>query len=196
MNDRLARDLGARPGACSAACASTGARPQAVPDARRTSPRLPGRVRRPAAIACRRAAPPATPGACRLPPRARIDGYALTGTALALRGTPLSRRRHRSERASTAAGSRSTCSRGYGVALAARGPRSISGGEIGRGRRIWRPATSSSSRPPRRTDARRRSRSAATSSCTRRVRPAWCASSDLSSSYWSPRFLGARRIGT
>ena len=43
--------------------------------------------------------------------------------------------------------------------------------------------------------ARRRSPSAATSSSTRRARPASCASSASSASYWSPRFVGARRVG-
>jgi cell wall-associated NlpC family hydrolase len=75
-------------GACSAACASTGAIPKPFP--------MPGgSVPAPAPVLPDPhdpAAPPASPAAPASPgprsPRSGFDGYALTGTALALRGTP------------------------------------------------------------------------------------------------------------
>jgi cell wall-associated NlpC family hydrolase len=75
-------------GACSAACASTGAIPKPFP--------MPGGpVPAPAPVLPDPhdpAAPPASPAAPASPgprsPRSGFDGYALTGTALALRGTP------------------------------------------------------------------------------------------------------------
>jgi cell wall-associated NlpC family hydrolase len=60
--------------ACSAACASTGAIPKPFP--------MPGGTPAPAAPGPVPAAPSAPAG------RSSVDGYALTGTALSLRGTP------------------------------------------------------------------------------------------------------------
>lgn len=64
-------------GACSAACASTGAIPKPFP--------MPGGSPAPSAPAA--PVTPSAPAAPR-PARSSFDGYALTGTALSLRGTP------------------------------------------------------------------------------------------------------------
>jgi cell wall-associated NlpC family hydrolase len=64
--------------ACSAACASTGAIPKPFP--------MPGGSPAPATPAPGPAAPSAPAGP--RPARSSFDGYALTGTALSLRGTP------------------------------------------------------------------------------------------------------------
>jgi cell wall-associated NlpC family hydrolase len=64
--------------ACSAACASTGAVPKPFPMPRGSAPASPAPPASPASPAP--AAPPSS--------RSGFDGYALTGTALALRGTP------------------------------------------------------------------------------------------------------------
>jgi len=69
-------------GAWSSACASTGAVPKPFP--------MPGASAAPSSAPASPGAPeavPATPGASR-PAGSGFDGYAVTGTALALRGTP------------------------------------------------------------------------------------------------------------
>jgi peptidoglycan DL-endopeptidase CwlO len=70
-------------GACSGACASTGAVPKPFP--------MPGGSAPPTTSPAPTTSPtpPALPGSPALPaPRSGFDSYALTGTALALRGTP------------------------------------------------------------------------------------------------------------
>ena len=96
------------------------------------------------------------------------------GARAARRAVP--QRRHRSERASTAAGSRSTSSRSTACRCRARSANNIGWGNRSRPR-ISRRATCCSSRRPRRDRRTWRSRSAAISSCTRPARPASSASS-------------------
>ena len=66
--------------ACSGACASTGAVPRPFP--------MPGSAAAPAAYGAPSAPPPSSIPAASSRPRSGFDGYALAGTALSLRGTP------------------------------------------------------------------------------------------------------------
>ena len=179
----VARDLGARPRRLLGRVRLDRRGPETVPDAGR-GPRLPRQPCLP------RPAPPCPPATCRTcpsppapdqpapaPPALRLDGYALTGTALSLRGTPYrdggtDRRRLRLQRV------HAVRLRPARRRAAARGARSVRIGKAGRSRRICAPGDLiffTTDRARRRRTWR--SRSAATSSSTRRARPAWCASS-------------------
>lgn len=163
-------------GACSGACASTGAIPKPFP--------MPGGSPAPSA--------PATPSEPAVPARSSFDGYAVTGTALSLRGTPY--------RDGGTDASGFDCSgftqyvfgrHGIGLPREVRDqyrmgkpvrPEDLSPGDI-----IF--FTTTAPGPTHVAIALGRDEFVHAPSSTGVVRV-----EHLSSSYWSPRFLGARRV--
>ena len=168
-------------GANAAACATTGAIPQPFPSPApppRRSPR-PRQVRNPRTrLRHRRRGRLRNLGrrACR---------FAASPTEMAA-ATPQD---------STAAASSGTCSISTASGCLVRSPNSFAPAPTSI-RAIFAPAiwcSSTRSTACGRSPRMSASSSAAMNSCTRRVRPEKCGSRRLASSYWGPRFLGARQ---
>jgi cell wall-associated NlpC family hydrolase len=179
--------------ACSGACASTGAVPKPFPMPGGSAPSAPA-----APVPPDSPAPPALPApparpALPAPAPLRLDGYALTGTALSLRGTPY-RDGGTTEGGFDCSGFTQYVFNQHGVRL----PR-----EVRDQYRIGKPVepedlapgdiiffTTTAPGPTHVAIAIGGDEFVHAPSSTGVVRV-----ERLSSSYWSPRFLGARRLG-
>jgi hypothetical protein len=182
--------------ACSGACASTGAVPKPFPMPGGSAPSAPAAPASPDSPAL--PAPPALPGpparaALPAPAALPLDGYALTGTALSLRGTPY-RDGGTTEGGFDCSGFTQYVFSQHGVRL----PR-----EVRDQYRIGKPVdpadlspgdivffTTTAPGPTHVAIAIGGDEFVHAPSSTGVVRV-----ERLSSSYWSPRFLGARRLG-
>jgi len=187
-------------GSCSAACATTGAVPRPFPmpggtAARRAPAAAP--TADPTAAAADPASAPAAPApgdaAALRPPDRGIDGYALTGTALALRGSPY-RNGGGDPSGFDCSGFTQYVFAQYGIALPRdvraqyRVGKSIKPEELAAGDIVFFTTTEPGPSHVAIAIGGDEFVHAPSSAGVVRVE-------HLSSSYWSPRFLGARRVG-